>query len=335
MTRRAVVLGAGGVLGAAWTIGALSALEEVEGFDVRSADLIVGTSAGAVLAALLAAGLDVQTLRNHQLGLPLPGGQTIVFDHDTATGTAQPPRPRWGSRPGSPALLGKGLRRPGAVPLQALFWASVPAGRRRLDSLRELVDSLTGPGAWAPRDGVWLVAMDYRTGERVAFGRPGAPRPSLSAAVVASCAVPGWYAPEIIDGSPYVDGGVRSAASVDLLTLPAPPNAAPPVAALDEVYVLAPLAARGLDRPATLAGRLERRWRQRVTRRLLGEVQQAQQARGDRGLDVRVLAPGPSDLALFGTNIMDPSRRVAVLNESLRSSAALLRGEAAGLQAGS
>ena len=44
--RRGIVLGAGGVLGAAWTIGALSALEEVEGFDVRDADVIIGTSAG-------------------------------------------------------------------------------------------------------------------------------------------------------------------------------------------------------------------------------------------------------------------------------------------------
>ena len=51
--RRGLVLGAGGVLGFAWMIGALSALEQEEGFDARSVEMCVGTSAGSVLAALL------------------------------------------------------------------------------------------------------------------------------------------------------------------------------------------------------------------------------------------------------------------------------------------
>jgi len=64
-----VVLGAGGVLGASWTIGALQAITEVEGFDPHDADVLVGTSAGSVLAALLGSGLTVADLLAHQRGI--------------------------------------------------------------------------------------------------------------------------------------------------------------------------------------------------------------------------------------------------------------------------
>ena len=42
--RRGLVLGGGGILGAAWMVGALKAVEEIHGFDPRTADYIVGTS---------------------------------------------------------------------------------------------------------------------------------------------------------------------------------------------------------------------------------------------------------------------------------------------------
>ena len=71
MTRRGLVLGGEGVLGAAWMVGALTALEAALGLDVRDMDEIVGTSAGSVLAALLAAGVPVQDLRRHQLAEPI------------------------------------------------------------------------------------------------------------------------------------------------------------------------------------------------------------------------------------------------------------------------
>ena len=67
MTRRGLVLGGGGVLGAAWTIGALSALEDRLGVEVASFDELIGTSAGSVLCTLLAAGVTVSDLRTHNL----------------------------------------------------------------------------------------------------------------------------------------------------------------------------------------------------------------------------------------------------------------------------
>lgn len=42
--RRGLVLGGGGILGAAWMVGALKAVEEIHGFDPRTADYIVSVS---------------------------------------------------------------------------------------------------------------------------------------------------------------------------------------------------------------------------------------------------------------------------------------------------
>src|SRR5437764_14880025 len=82
--RRAVVLGGGGVLGFAWMVGALSALEVEAGFDVRDADLLLGTSAGSVIAALLACGTSVDEIRRHHQGTPAPHDPTIAYQYQVA-----------------------------------------------------------------------------------------------------------------------------------------------------------------------------------------------------------------------------------------------------------
>ena len=61
------------MLGAAWAVGALQAIEEVRGIDPREFDVIVGTSAGSVLGALVGAGVNIEALRDHQRGAPRPG----------------------------------------------------------------------------------------------------------------------------------------------------------------------------------------------------------------------------------------------------------------------
>ena len=103
--RWGLVLGGGGVLGAAWLIGALSALEEAKGLDARDADLIIGTSAGSVVGALLAAGISVDEQREQQLGADTPFGRLIqgAFDPDRPVGGSAPPLPRL--RPGGTSML--------------------------------------------------------------------------------------------------------------------------------------------------------------------------------------------------------------------------------------
>lgn len=303
------MLGAGGVLGAAWTIGALQAVTEVEGFDPHEADVIVGTSAGSVLAALLGSGLTVADLLSHQRGMPLPHETGADWSYDSSTGAAHPPRPRLAL--GSPALLRRSVAHPRQLPPLAVLAALFPAGTGNLSEVGRIVSSVAAETGWLRRDGVWVVAMDYDSGRRVAFGREGAPEARLDEAVMASCAIPGWYAPVSIGGRRYVDGGTLSTTSADLLAKDE----------LDEVYVLAPMASFVSDHPRALAARLERRVRRQVTRRLIDEAQKVSRS----GTSVTVLAPGPEDLAEIGANLMDPSRRLAVLETSLRTSAQALQ----------
>ncbi len=296
--KRGLVLGGGGVLGAAWITGALCTLERVEGVDVREYDYIVGTSAGAVVAALLGAGLTPEQLRKHQLGTLADGPLTAVeWDYDSATGGSRPPRPGFG--PGSLGLFTSNLWRLRRLPPTAVLSAFLPEGRGSLDRIRRLVAALIPDGGWAPHPGVWIVAMNYETGRRVPFGRPGEPPASLADAVAASCAIPGWFRPVVIGGNRYVDGGACSATSVDVLA----------GQGLDEVHVVAPMVSVEMDRPASLLGKLERRWRSRTTKRCQHEVAKLEA----EGIRVTVLGPTPDDLREFGPNVMDVSRRLRVL----------------------
>ncbi len=306
--RRGLVLGAGGVLGAAWTIGALAAVQEQYGWDPREADVLVGTSAGSVLAASLGCGIGVEDLLDHQRGIPVPG---IDYDHDAAGG-ALPPLPRPGI--GSPrGLVHSALHPFRTTPMMALSTV-LPQGRGSIEPVGLLVDAIVPRGAWAPHPQTWVVAMDYDSGRRVVFGRDGAPVAPLRDAVMASCSIPGWYTPVRIDRRRYVDGGACSPTSLDVVAR----------LGLDEVVVLSPMTSMEYDSPPSVAARIERRFRRLVTKRLLGEVKKVT-ATGTR---VTLLGPGSDDLAAIGANMMDPRRRELVLETSVRTSRTALRGAA-------
>lgn len=302
--RRGLVLGGGGVLGGTWSVGALDALTR---FDIEPQDfeIIVGTSAGSVLGALLTLGVSIEEMRGHYAGDDVESGPLAhyAFDPDEATGGHRPGLPRL-IGPGSPALIASSMRHPGKLPATAVLSALLPPGSRSLGQVAHLIDAANPTGGW-PQP-LWVVAMDFVDGHRVVFGRPGAPVAPLADAVVASCSIPGWFTPVTINGRSYVDGGAVSATSVDVLEH----------MGLDEVYVIAPMVSFATDHPSTLAARLERRWRGEVTKACVEEIETVR-AQGAR---VFVLGPGPDDLAAMGANLMDASRRRLVLETSLRTS---------------
>ncbi len=313
--RTALVLGAGGVVGAAWMTGMLNAVQDLVPEPLGDVDLIVGTSAGSVLAAALRCGVTLDEMTAMQHGDPVPALRDAgVRDLDEGP---LPPRPQL--RAGSPRLMLTTLLAPHTIHPGVGASAWLPRGRGRHEALRATVTALGQYQAqrtadWTPQswaDGrTWIVAVDYATGHRVMFGREGAPRVPLADAVVASCSIPGWYAPAVIDGRRYVDGGVRSSTSLRSLAS----------AGLDEVYVLAPMASILAGRPGRTTERLERRVRRVITRSVLREAEVLRAA----GTRVTVLTPGPDDLAAMGVNLMDPRRRRAALNVALRTSAATL-----------
>ncbi|MBE3075619.1 MAG: patatin-like phospholipase family protein [Actinobacteria bacterium] len=309
-TRRGLVLGAGGILGAAWMVGALQALQDEIGVDVREFEAFVGTSAGSILAALLGAGVSVADLVNHQRGDQLESGRLTGFHFDYAGVTASDRSTRSRAGLGSRELLIRNARQLRQLPPTAVLSAFLPEGRGNLDAVGALISHVV-PDGWVSRDGVTVVALDYDTGERVPFGRPGARSATLREAVMASCAIPGWYQPVRIGDHRFIDGGAWSSTNLDLLA----------GQGLDEVFVLAPQVSFDADAPTQWATRLERQWRNRVTRRVLREVTTVHR----HGTEVTILGPGREDLEAIGGNLMDLTRRPAVIETSLRTSAVALR----------
>jgi NTE family protein len=306
--RRGIVLGGGGVLGAAWMIGALSALADSLDWDPRDAELIVGTSAGSILAAMVGCGLSVETLLNHQRGIIAPGDPAIDFDYDNASGGSLPPRPQL--RIGSRALITKKVLHPRRTPLMAGLAALAPRGRGSLAPVGDLINAVNTTAGWPARPETWMVAMDYETGRRVPFGQSGAPSATMAEAVMASCSIPGWYQPLTIGGRRYIDGGTLSPTSIDLVA----------DAHLDEVYVLAPMISFDYDDPTSVVGRVERRFRRAMTKKALHEAGKVRR----RGSSVTLLGPGREDLEAIGINLMDHRRRTTVLDTALRTTAAAL-----------
>jgi NTE family protein len=213
-----LVLGAGGVVGQAYQAGVLAALEREAGWDARDADLIVGTSAGSVTGAALRVGVPATDLAASMFGVPTSrqGGALLkqILPDDSPL-----PTPSVGSlfrpwNPPSPALIGRAVRRPWAFRPEVAATTLLPRGRVDISERAHALHELVGD-EWP--EGLWICAARRTDGGRVVFGRDGSPRAPLASAVLASCAIPGYFTPISIAGTEYFDGGVHSATNADVL----------------------------------------------------------------------------------------------------------------------
>lgn len=206
------MLGGGGVTGIAWEVGVLHGLQRA-GVDLTDADVIVGTSAGSVVAAMVGAGVPLDLVYAVQAG-----PTDDVADRGT------------GAHIGALTYLrlATALLRPGPFAVRRarvgrMAMAAVPGdGAERA----ELISRRLALTAWPDRD-VRIVAVRADSGETAVF-TPARGVP-LSAAVAASCAAPLVWAPMTIGGIRYLDGGVRSSCNVDV------------AGEVDSLVVLAPI----------------------------------------------------------------------------------------------
>jgi NTE family protein len=195
---QALVLGGGGVAGIAWMTGLLAGLADT-GQDVTGADLLVGTSAGAAVAAQVGSGLSLDALFARQVDPALQAREISVEVNMTEVAAE------------FAALLAGATsaqdvqRRVGAYALAA---STVSEAER----LAAVGSRLPSP-RWPARR-LLLVAVDAETGETRVFDRDSGV--DLVDAVAASCAVPGIWPPVTIGGRRYVDGGIRSSDNADL-----------------------------------------------------------------------------------------------------------------------
>ena len=219
--RVGLVLGAGGVLGGAWLTGGLEALARETGWDPGSADYVVGTSAGAMIGALCAAGVPPWFMVAHSAGETFTGvvdasGRPAAEADRSAGAVFRLERALPPIGPGSPALGVRSVLRPHRHTPAALVAGWLPRGIISTEPLKQTVRRVV-PSGWSYHPRLWIVACDYSTGRRVPFGRAGAPEAELADAVAASCAIPGFYHPVKIGGRRYVDGGLYSNSNLDLL----------------------------------------------------------------------------------------------------------------------
>ena len=299
--RRGLALGCGGTLGAAWTVGALRAVEGGLDGDPRGAEAIVGTSAGAEYGGMLAAGVGVEAMLDAQR--EDPAALPWLVEHLATAPPLLPPLPR--PLPTAPGLALRAAH--GETPVLTGLAGLLPRGGDDGARMRRLGDRLAATGGWVEHDNFWAVAVDLTTGQRAAFGRSGAPRASLAEALHASWAIPGWIAPARIGDRRYFDGGAYSMASADLL--------ADPALGLDQVIAIVPMASARSVRAPTAAGRVEMLLRRAMSRRLDAELATLHAA----GIEVLRLDMGQADLAVAGANFNDDRRRRDVLEASLRS----------------
>lgn len=242
MTRFALVLGGGGYAGTAFHAGVVTALARA-GWDAQDAAIVIGTSAGATTAALLGAGFPAREYVSLILERPLSArAQRVMLGIGQLKPAPRMPRPRL--RPASPDLALRALRPSSGLPFGVFLAAAAPAGTVIVDD----VSPGYGPqfDVWPDRP-TWITAVDLRRGQRAVFGQTH--RATLPEAVSASVAIPGYFAPVVIDGVPYVDGGAWSTHHADLLLdedvdvviISAPSSAPEPLAADPAQWLRAPI----------------------------------------------------------------------------------------------
>jgi NTE family protein len=302
VTRVGLVLGAGGVVGQAYHAGVLAVLAHDFGWDPRTADVIVGTSAGSITGTLLRLGVSPEDLAAWTVKAPLSDEEDELLQRMAGASIPElePFRPGhlWFRRPVRPPtvhMLRRAVIRPWQFRPMAAGLALLAPGRNdivaQLGALRDLEKT-----AWPSRD-LWICAVRRMDGRRIVFGRPGAPEAPIHLAVAASCAIPGYFAPVLIGEHTYVDGGGHSPTNAALLRS----------RDLDLVIVVSPMSGPPGARPDLYAAL--RRHSARVLQREVRALQNA-------GIKTVVFSPGDEEQRVMGNDMMSALRLDEVLRES-------------------
>ncbi|NOZ73062.1 MAG: patatin family protein [Chloroflexi bacterium] len=223
-SKTALVLAGGGLSGAVYEIGALQAIDALlVDRDVGTFDIIVGTSAGALVGSMLASGV-----MPNEMMAALEGAQS-----DSSTFL---PRHLFSLNTGE--LVKKGSRLPLTLKNALIHYVRHRTDMNVFDVLWSLIEALPS-GIYNNRTlahfvqtlltergledsfsktlkQLYIIATDLDTGERVIFGREPWHDVPISQAVAASSAVPLLYQPVRIKDHEFIDGAVRGNASLDV-----------------------------------------------------------------------------------------------------------------------
>lgn len=293
----------------AYHAGALKALDEA-GLDLEGFDIMVGTSAGAIMAAYVAAGWTPDDFYDYAYGRHPQARQNGRTPEEEI---ARIFTPLWS---GAGERVRRGIGSFFALAAARGHWQRVARGRIPSGTLRKafpsglysteetrrrLQEDL--PRGW-PREGLLISTVELYSGRRVAFGAPGAPPATLPEAVLASTAIPGVFPPVRIGDRSYVDGGAATATSLDLAV----------EGGCRAVLCIAPL---GWHNEGALALRDPKVWAPMITRTLFARtLREEVRAAREKGVDVLVIRPSLEELKALGTNAMRDFDRVAMVERA-------------------
>ena len=326
-SKSALVLGGGGFTGGVYEIGTMRALDLLAvNSTVNDFDMYVGTSAGSFIGSMLAAGVTPEEMM--RVLTDEEGALLTRISQDTVL---RPNFSEYANRLATLPMHVAGMVRNMVPRLKDLSIIDVayglaehlPTGMysnagiagyvREALATKGIVDSFDA----LPRE-LYLTGTDLDSGERVVFGDKegdwsGIP---VSKAVECSTALPLVYEPVEVNGRTLVDGGIYSTTNVDVavergaefivVVNPLVPyvndrNVGLPTVSGSKVRRLADM---GLPAIANQAFRLL------LHQRLAIAVESWKERYP--GVDILLFEPDPDDELMFGTSIMDYSRRLEI-----------------------
>jgi NTE family protein len=284
-----LVLGGGGIAGIAYLTTTLSVLQQLTGWDPRSADVIVGTSAGSNMGGSLRGGTPIGESLDDIMTLPTNPRSMERLRELSGREADRTTR----LFPTSLKMVGREAARGPFMRPSRMVSGLLPNGNIRTDTIGDRMFELHG-SKWPEAD-LFITTVRLHDGERVVFGRDRTDIP-VGSAVEASSAIPGYFRPVVIDNFRYVDGGTHSPTNADLLL----------DRELDLIVVVAPMSVDSYSNGwMTTNGILRMFWRAQVQREVLDLR--------ERGHEVLLLEPSIDEARSMGPTMMDPTRIVNVV----------------------
>ena len=335
-SKTALVLGGGGFTGGVYEIGALRALDLLAvNTTVNNFDVYVGTSAGSFVAGMLANGVtpdEMMQVINRRIPSELEDLDLDKVLKPNYLGFAQ----KAAMLPLRTLELLRSLVRMGefsAIDIGVGLAEALPAGFYSGDGIAEYV------AASLSEDGrlddfrllgkeLYLTATDLDTCERIVFGEEDWKDVPISKAIQCSTTLPIVYKPVDLKGRQLVDGGIRSTTNVDIAVEKGAKFIVvvnPLVPFVNDFEKTIPtvfgtrvrrVSDMGLPAIANQAFRL-------IAHARLHEAV-AQWEEKYPGVDIILVEPEPNDELMFGTPIMDYSRRLKIARHGFESVTAAL-----------